>query len=288
MRLKSMFAVFALSGVACSGADVAPKVDPWEAAAAEKCPLVHLDRMDTEWLHAAGGDGSRRFRVTKAGEGYTLDWTQDGASHTRLKCERRDIDARCVEVGTPAKQKAVKAGEDNFRLIFLQPSYKQCSMQVFSGLLGQAGKEDIPPTPDEYLPFPAAQSKSFAFGPATGTLFVADAAKDAKKAQAELDDAGANEQVSFGHAIPVAAWTDAAKDGDASCTYDMDLFLDGKGGERTAVPAGEVTDGKRHWYVEWDASFSGNHQFRIERFRTCAGGARELIGVNAIDAILMN
>lgn len=77
------------------------------------------------------------------------------------------------------------------------------------------------------------------------------------------------------------------------CTYDMDLWLDdrparGKDGTRLpAVPAGDVIGGKRQRLVPaCYAPDSGSHHFELHRFRTCADGKRELVGVACLEAVL--
>ena len=64
--------------------------------------------------------------------------------------------------------------------------------------------------------------------------------------------------------------------------YFDDLFVD----ELSPMPAGEVVDGQRQWFHTWEAPYTGNHHFEMYRYRTCAGGARELIAVAGLDAIL--
>jgi len=86
--------------------------------------------------------------------------------------------------------------------------------------------------------------------------------------------------------VPVGMWSKAAEDGPESCSYDMDLYFDDQlVEERRRVPAGDVRNGFRHWYVDWDANWSFNHTFEIHRFRSC-GGTRELIAVAGIEAVL--
>ena len=87
----------------------------------------------------------------------------------------------------------------------------------------------------------------------------------------------------LGEAIPVGLWTDGAAD---DCTYSMDPFFDDQPVEgKQDVAVSTVKSGRRQWYAEWFAPYSGNHIFEMYRYKTC-GGTKDLIAVAAIEAIL--
>lgn len=256
-----------------------------EEAAAAKCPSVHLDRMNVDWITAAG-DPKTRLRIVREGSDYTAYWVGGYFHHMALKGQRREQDVRFEEVPSGSRKAGVEAGTTPKTVLYVQPSYKDCALHVFKAQVAK-GKEQAEPRPQEYLPFPD-QGVVFSYEPATDVLFAGDAAKDKKKADAELAELGmAKADVPSGK-VPVAVWSDAAADGDASCTYDMDLFFDDQMvADPVKVPAGEVKDGVRHWFYEWDAPYGGNHHFQVYRYRTCADGPRERIGIGALEAILM-
>ena len=79
--------------------------------------------------------------------------------------------------------------------------------------------------------------------------------------------------------IPVGTWSEVAKDGDQSCSFEMDLYFDGRlidGG--TGIAAGPVDGEYRHWTYTWEAPYSGNHNFELYRYRKC-GDERTLLGI---------
>ena len=81
-------------------------------------------------------------------------------------------------------------------------------------------------------------------------------------------------------------WSDPAKDGgDESCSFEMDLWLDGQKSEHVGVHAKKVGPNGRKWFMEWNIPYSGNHTLEFHRYRTC-GGERKLISVAAIEAVL--
>jgi hypothetical protein len=271
--------------VACGGGESASGPTSMEEAAAAKCPAVHLDRMNVDWITAAG-DPKTRLRIEKEGDRYTAFWVGGYFHHMRLDGKRRDTDVRFEEVPSGSRKASVEAGTTPKTVLYVEPSYKNCALNVYKAQVAK-GKEQAEPKPQEYLPFPD-QGVVFSYEPATEVLFAGEAATSKKKADAELEELGmAKADVPSGK-VPVAIWSDAAADGDAACTFDMDLYFDDQlVPELTKLPAGEVKDGVRHWFHEWDAPYGGNHHFQVYRYRTCEGGPRERIGIGALEAILM-
>lgn len=286
MRLSFVIAA-AVVATACTGGESAPEIDPLEAAAAEKCPEVHLDRMDTDWI-IESGDPKTRLRIARDGDAYKAYFVGGMFQAVELKGERREKDVRFVEVPSATRLEFEKKGQKKRRtLLFVEPSYRTCALNVFIGSL-EEDVENVPPKPTEFLVFPKSGGVTFTYEPWTEPLFVGDAAKKKDVADKQLEETGAAKpDVEMGEAVPVGMWSKADEDGDAACTYDMDLYFDDKlMTEPAKVPAGKVEDGSRHWYHEWNAPYSGNHSFQIYRYRTCDGGQRELIARAGIEAIL--
>lgn len=258
----------------------------------DKCPTVALDNMAGDWLRVDGskGDKTHRFRLMKDKDGYRAWFVNGFFKKIEMQGSTRKNDVMFTEVPSAAKRVAVEAGEASLDRIFVEPRKATCSLRVSYVSVGQKeGKEVEKPTPgfSEYLPLP--DTAKLSFQPPTETLFLAKAAQQKSAADAQVAKlGGADPATPLGEAIPVGMWSDAAADGDPSCTYDMALFFDDVAvKDRDALPAGEVKDGLRHWYVaDWYAPFSGNHNFEVYRYRTCGGGARELIAVAGLEAVL--
>lgn len=85
--------------------------------------------------------------------------------------------------------------------------------------------------------------------------------------------------------VAAGAWSDVAADGDVACAYTMDVFFDDQRVEAN-VAAGAVKGENRHWYYEFKAPYTANHQFAFYRYRSC-DGEKELISVAGIEATLL-
>ena len=203
---------------------------------------------------------------------------------------------------TGATQQQYLDGQRQKNRVRVTPHHNSCSLHVGAAMveLGPDGKEKVIPRThgdEEYLPFPDDVVLTFEIP--TGFLFLGEAARNRRLQESQLAEFEGYPKPDFGlgEAIPVGVFTDAAADGPAGCTYDMDLFFDSQAytGRRDSpsdaagkrVAAGAAKDGYRHWYVPaWFAPFSGYHLFEMHRYRTCSG-ERELIEVNGIEAMLM-
>jgi len=257
-----------------------------EELAAEKCPRVHLDRMEGDWLLFAGkAEPKNRMRIEREGDDITLYYVAGVFQKLRLKGERRDQDIQFTEIPTAARAQYVDRGEATLTRLYVTPAYKTCSLAVNLGTVTKDGKEQVSPKTVEFVAFPKTDVV-FSYLPADAPLFVGKAAKDRKVAEQELKKNGAPSGEFQGNPVPLGLWSQATDDGDDSCTYDMDLYFDDQRDDKlTKVPAGDVKDGQRHWFHEWDADYGGNHYFEMLRYRTC-GGDRELIGVGASEVTL--
>lgn len=264
-----------------------------EQQAIEKgCPTMSTLPGDYILVQGNSPDHKNRFRIMDDGDGTYTMWYIDGGFTKRvMDGVKRDHDVQFTEIPDDRKEAAFEAGQEPLKRIYVEPRLQKCALRTNRLEVTRSEGKDTEkgsPLMIEFVRFPKGQEVTFR--PCDGQAFLYDAAKSYKTAAKQLEDQGyPRVDGALGEAVPVAAWTDAAADGDASCTFDMDLYFDDlplpDGGGR-AVPAGDVVDGKRHWYVPaWNAPYSGNHNFELYRYKTC-GGERELIGVSCLEAVL--
>ena len=249
------------------------------------CKNVHLDHLDTDWVSVQGTTANPkvRLRVMKVGEGYEAYWVDGSFTRRKLAGKKRERDVKLVEVPTPEKE---ASGDASLVSVSLRPRPQSCSVRATIGR-AEDGVDVMMPTAVELVPFPQVEGVVFSYAPADEPLFLGEAATSRAARDRQLASGGPRSDIAFG-TIPVGTWSSVEKDGDPSCTYDMDLYFDDQWvAELSPMAAGEVTDGQRHWLHQWAAPFSGNHHFEMFRHRTCADGNRELIAIAGIDAILM-
>jgi len=277
--------------IACS--QEAPPPPPVE----DKCPAVGMDVMAGQWIKVDGqkADHTHRFELVSTaaeGEEINYDMWYVGGSFTkkRMTGVRKTNDFQFTEVPSAAKKEAYERGEQTLTRLYVQPKKQKCSLRVSVMEVSMTDKgEKVVAKPGfvEYLTFPEGQELTFR--PCDEPLFFGGAAKDHGVAEGQIASLGGSDPVhSFGEAIPVAAWSETAADGDDACSYDMDLYFDDRPVEgKQALAAGEAKDGIRQWLIsEWYAPYSGNHHFEVYRYRTCTDGARSLIAVSCVDAVL--
>ena len=263
-----------------------------EAEVPEQCKNVHLDRLSADWLGVVGGTGDPKTRMRvmpgEAADKMYEAWYIGGFfTRTTLKGLKRTDDVQFTELPTAAKQRRIDAGEAQLMRMYIKPSLKDCALKAYVGTVDKDGKEQVSPKAIEFVAFPEQAGVEFAFQPPDETLFLGAAARDKATADKMLSASGQADPNHDLGPVPVGGWSAVARDGDPSCTYDMDLFFDDrKVNELSPSPAGAVADGFRPWFHEWDAPYSGNHHFEFHRFRTCADGKRELLAVAAIEAVL--
>lgn len=268
--------------------------EPAEEAKPEKpipeaCKAVSLEHMAGDWLLARGttADPATRLRVMgDAATGYTAWYTGGAFTKVSMTGTVKADDGKVVfvEEPTPEKARRVAADAGSLAVLHVTPDVPHCVLQVQIRSKNGAGKEEIVEK-TEFGAFPKASGITLAWQPATEPAFLGESAKDKKKADAELAELGEpRPDAPFGK-VPVGAFSKAEADGDPSCTFDMDLWFDDQPAQQK-VPAGEVKDGFRSWFHEWDAPYSGNHFFEIHRYATCGGGERKLLGIAAVSAVL--
>lgn len=279
--------------VACDGGEPAQQPpDP-----KSQCPKVSMDNLSGQWIQYAGNTvvKQQRFEAVKEDGRYVLWYTGGGFTKRRLTGEKRSTDIAFTEVPEGDRKQRFESGALSIVRLYVEPRVKDCSLRVSEMTVEmKSGKEVERPkgTFTTYVEYPEKQPK-LTFRPCTEPLFLGDAAKDKSVADAQLERSGAPEPaIALDPALPVGVWISEAADGDAACTYDMDLYFDDAqaknkdGVAQEKIPAGEVKDGFRPYSAAWYAPFSGNHHFQIYRYRTCADGKRTLLGVACLEAIL--
>ncbi|HCH66548.1 MAG: hypothetical protein CL927_17650 [Deltaproteobacteria bacterium] len=267
------------------------------AAAAEATGGFALEKLDGQWIRIDGnrGDHTHRFAFHRAGDATELWYTNGGFTKRRMEGELRKSDWRFTEILDADEAARWKSGTRDKARLYVKSKPASGGLQVTEVTVqSKDGGESEKPKGgfQEYVPFP--ESTPFTFRPCDGPLFLGPAASDSAEAAKQLkEEGGPFPGHALGKAIPVGVFTEAAADGDASCTYDMDLFFDDRpatdegGAAQSALAAGDVVDGQRAWLVSgWYAPYSGNHHFQMYRYRTCEGAERTLLGVQCLEAVL--
>ncbi|MFT5682361.1 MAG: hypothetical protein ACI8RZ_003279 [Myxococcota bacterium] len=289
MSAAALLSAFA----ACDGAEEAPPTGPTPE---EACPKVSMDNMSGQWIKFEGRAVKEyRFEIVEEGGSYTLWYTGGGFTKRSMKGEKRGSDVMFTEVFDAKRESMYKAGSTSKVRLYVEPRKKDCSLRVSEMAVEWKGDKVSERAKGTFTTFvEVPKGPVLTFRPCDEELFIGAAATDHAEMMAQVERSGAAEPAGeMGDAVPLGTWTDAAADGDAACTYDMDLYFDDTsardkdGNVLTAVPAGEVADGKRHWVIPvWYAPWTGNHHFEAYRYKTCDGGSREVIGVSCLEAIL--
>ncbi|MEL6345512.1 MAG: hypothetical protein AAFV53_20555 [Myxococcota bacterium] len=278
--------------IACDGggAEETPAETP-----PSKCPKVSMDTLSGQWIQYAGNTVVKQQRFEVVEGGTELWYTGGGFTKRKLKGEKRANDFQFDEVLEGDRASRFQSGSLAKVRLYVEPRPKDCSLRVSEmSVENRGGKEMERPkgTFTTYVEYPSNQPM-LTFRPCTDNLFVGEAARDRAIADKQLEQSGAPEPaIALDPALPTGAWIKADADGDTACTYDMDLFFDDAqaknkdGAVQEKLPAGEVVDGYRPYYAEFYAPFSGNHHLQIYRYRTCADGTRELVGVACLESIL--
>lgn len=273
---RKYLALLLLTLVACSGGTNNPKESAAEPVNA-KCPNVHIDRLATDWIISTG-DPKNRMRILETGSGYTA-WLTDGFFVKReFAGVKRDGDVRFTELPSGNRKTRIENDEETLVRFYAKPTLSKCAIQAFFGIVDAKGTEHIAPTAKEYLAFPKTPVV-FSFQPPKEPLFLGKASTDKTTADTELETSGEPGSYHDLGNVPVGAWSKVSDDGDATCSYEMDLYFDGQlidGG--TAVEGTTLTGELRHWTYSWDAPYSGNHNFEVYRYRKCAD-ERTLLGI---------
>lgn len=278
---------------ACDGAEEPAPTGPTPE---EACPKVSMDNLAGKWIKfESRAIKEYRFEIVASGDSYDLWWTGGGFTKKTLTGTKRGSDIEFTEVLDEKRQGLFEAGSTTKVRLYVEPRKQDCSLRVSEMAVEWKGGKEVERPKGAYTTFvELPEGPVLTFRPCDAELFIGAAATDKAEADAQLERSGAAEPAGeMGDAVAIGAWTDAATDGDAACTYDMDLFFDDTsardkdGAALTAVAAGAVTDGLRHWVVPgWYAPWTGNHHFEVHRYRTCEGGSREIIGVSCLEAIL--
>ncbi|MBA2322141.1 MAG: hypothetical protein H0V89_13430 [Deltaproteobacteria bacterium] len=255
----------------------------------ERCRGVHLDRLGGDWVLVRGTTAEHTTRVRILDDdagGYSAWYTAGAFTKVQMKGTKKPDENRVVftEEPTPLKAKQYAAESASLSRLFVEPDLGACVLKVQIRRIAPGGTEQIVEKV-EFAAFPKTAGVELAWQPATEPLFLGPAARDAKLAAKQMAELGEPQPDAPFGTVPVGTWSDAAADGGEGCTFDMDLWFDDLP-KAANVAAGEVKAGRRLWYTDWEAPYSGNHYFEIHRFATC-GGERRLLGIAAVSAVLM-
>lgn len=292
--IRWMSAAALLSALtACDGAEEPVPEGPTPE---EACPKVAMDNMAGKWIKFEGRAVKEyRFEIVEEGGSYTLWYTGGGFTKKAMAGEKRGSDVMFTEVLDEKREGMFKSGSTSKVRLYVEPRKKDCSLRVSEMSVEWKGDKESERPKGSFTTFvELPEGPVLTFRPCDQELFIGAAATDHAEAMAQIERSGSAEPAGeMGDAVALGTWSDAAADGDAACTYDMDLFFDDTsardkdGNVLTAVPAGEVADGRRHWVVPgWYAPWTGNHHFEAYRYKTCDGSSREIIGVACLEAIL--
>ncbi len=276
---------------ACDGKEPPPPPE-------DPCPRIDAQKLAGDWIKVVGtkADHRSRMRIGGTPEAYEMILVPGNFNRVRLKGRVEGETVEFEQVITPEEESEFLSGQRIRNRISIRPTKAKCALRVRTDMLSvrNGAEQTRTGSLEEYMPFP--EEVTFTFDPPDGPLFMDDAARSRKAMEAQIKERGGPDPEG-GHstAIPVGAFVPADQDGEPSCTYDFDLYFDdqpykGEAGDPSAgrgLAAGEVRDGFRHWFVPaWYAPYSGNHHFEMWRYRTCSGGQRERIAVQALDAVL--
>ncbi|MCB9764403.1 MAG: hypothetical protein H6739_31810 [Alphaproteobacteria bacterium] len=279
-----------LAALACGFIACESEAPPPEAPAEDPCPEISMEGLAGDWIKVAGSkpDQKTRLRVLNEGGKWEGWFTAGGFTKKRMAGELRSEDLMLTEILTGARKEAFDNGQDAVQRLYIQPNKKRCAMRVVevrvSMVDGSEKEQQVGAGYTEYLKFP--EQYTFTFRPCDEQAFIEKAAQDWKVAKKQLDEGSVSPVGSLGEQVPVAAWSDPAADGPAECSYNMDLYFDDQPVEGKQQVAATEKSGRRHWYAEWYAPYSGNHHFEIYRYRACEGKERELIAVSCLEAVL--
>jgi hypothetical protein len=297
-HLRRLLPLIAL-GLTLSACKEEPPPPPPE----DPCPHIGLDTMEGKWLKVMGSkaDHRNRFEITGTPGDYEATLIAGFWTKIQMKGTKRDSDYVFEEVMEGKFADQYRTGYRTRYRMYVEPYKKTCSQRVVIATVGmdEDGTEKEKPRGhgfEEFLQDPG--QIAFTYQKPDGVLFLQQAASNRSIAEQQLQEFEGypKPETQLGEAIPVGVFTQASADGPDSCSYTFDLFFDDKpykgrrdspsdaAGENLA--AGPVKDGYRHWFVPaWYAPYGGNHHFEMYRYKSC-GGERELIGINALEAVL--
>lgn len=266
-----------------------PAEEPAAPAAEDKCPHIAMDKLAGRWIKVKGnqGDHTHRVQVNQDGSDYSAWFVNGSFRKLHMDGVLRESDLQLTEALTAEDEAAWKAGNKDRVRIYLEPYKQRCALRVVEAKVkwtdGKETEVQVGSGYQEYLQFP--ESTPLTFRPCDEPLFIGEAAASEKASEKQLE--AGMPVATLGEAVPSALWTDAAADGEQSCSYTFDAYFDDQlVADAHALPAGEVADGKRTWSHTWNAPYSGNHMMELYRYRQCGEGDREFIAVACADGVL--
>ncbi len=283
--IRTILALLTLTTLCLAGckteAPAAPVVDPCK-------DFFDIDNPTGDWMWARGTssvpqpDVNYRVRFVKDGDTVEALYVHD-LDRWQMTGTRRETDWLFTsDVLLPADEaEAFKTGNEDGEKRFSTHAYlsidDQCHVDWTDGyttFVAGAESERTDGLGRKRLA-PVSESTVFSYAPCTEKLLAAEANNSQRAAQTMIDEGVV--PLLTGDSGTLVAWTDAAADGDPSCTYTFDYYWDGQQKDLGRTTA-QIKGDHRRWTHRIDLTFIGSHPVTFERYRTCGEGDRELIG----------
>jgi len=247
-----------------------------------------IDAPAGDWMWARGSSTAPQpdthYRIRFVRQGDTVKaWYVHDLQRYEMTGHRRELDWMFTSDVLVEDPEGFKAGNDDPAARYRVTAYlsidKQCHVDWSDGYVTYLdGQETEKPDPmGRKTLAPVSDSTRFSYQPCSEAVVAAEGAGSFRAARRMIDSGTV--PLLTGDRGTLAAWTDAATDGEDDCNYSFDYFWDGllkDEGVATTQRVGE----QRKWSHAIDLSSIGSHDVTFERYRACGSVERELIGVS--------
>ncbi len=260
--------------VACAGGGSTP------APNAPLCPALDADTAMGVWVRLDGPRANADWRlelVPDGGAGLGPEgWlVQPGEARRRLVADRSGAGWVLTEQPTGPVLAAYEAGEAGLVRLFVEPDPATCTLEVkVTRLFSVAGAADPRAEAAPLRLTRAPEGVELSSRPCDAPLAVGPAAAS----EAAALRAGQAPWSGRPGALDVAAWSDASADGEDTCVYRADVWLDGRLLAR-GLDVAPPEAGRRAWRAVGVSVPAGRHEIELHRVRECAG-ERRVLGVS--------
>lgn len=281
-RLLLVLCAASLVAVGCeTKTEEPPPPDPCKG-------FFDIEEPEGDWMWARGSstapqpDTHYRIRFTRVGDVLKAWYVRD-LERYELTGQRRELDWLFVSDVLVDDPEGFKRTNENPEARFQVSAYlsidRQCHVdwtdEYVTYLGGQESKKPDPMGRKTLAP--VGDATRFSYQPCTEPVVAAEGAGSYRAAQTMVDSGAV--PLLTGSRGTLAAWTDAAADGEGTCNYSFDYFWDGLLKDE-GVATTQVVEEHRTWKHSIDLSFIGSHDVTFERYRACGSVERELIGVS--------
>lgn len=288
MQRTSMVLVLVVVGCSLLGCppreEESPTVDPCKE-------IFDIENPAGSWMWARGTSATpmpdTNYRIQFFMDGDAVKaWYVHDQERYELTGTRRETDwlfqggPLRTDAEVAAAHAAAADAEPKVRAHAYLSIDKICHVEWTDGWTGRsadgADHERMDPLGKKTLA-PVGADTVYSYHPCDGLVSAGKGAKSAEAAQ-ELLDAG-EAPIVDGNRGTFVAWSDAAADGGDDCTYSFDYFWDGWRKAEGLTTVEKAGDGRK-WTHSIELNFVGSHEVTFERYRSCGGGDKELIGVS--------